>query len=97
LRRLLITQQCSVTQAAAQLCLHERTLNRRLREQGTSFRRKLDNIRYDLARYFLGETSMSLAKIAEALAYADATGFSRAFKRWSGVTPAQWRAGKTGG
>ena len=68
LRRLLITQQCSVTQAAAQLCLHERTLNRRLREQGTSFRRELDNIRYDLARYFLGETSMSLAKIAEALA-----------------------------
>ena len=90
----MLTQECSVARAAVQLRIHERTLNRRLRAQGTSFQRELDNTRHEMARYFLGETSMSLAKIAEALAYADTTAFSRAFKRWSGVTPTGWRAGK---
>lgn len=97
LRRLLVTNQCSAAQAATQLCMHERTLNRRLRERGTSFQRELDSIRYDLARHFLAETSMPLATIAEALAYADTTAFSRAFRRWSGATPAQWRGGKPKG
>jgi AraC-like DNA-binding protein len=91
LRSLLVNQQCSAPQAACRLRLHPRTLHRRLQTEGTSFQREFDAIRYAVAREFLADTAMPLAKIAEALDYADNTAFSRAFKRWSGVTPARWR------
>jgi AraC-like DNA-binding protein len=94
LRKSLVTRNSTVTDVAGQLCLHERTLNRRLREEGTSFRHELDDIRYEMARQLLAESSMSIAKIATKLNYADVSAFSRAFKRWTGITPAQWRAQK---
>jgi AraC-like DNA-binding protein len=43
-------------------------------------------------RQLLSESTMTLGQIATALDYADASAFSRAFKRWSGSTAAQWRA-----
>jgi AraC-like DNA-binding protein len=76
---------------ARQLGMHERTLNRRLQEEGTTFRRELENVRYELARQLLADTIVPLSKIAAALNYADATAFARAFKRWSGIPPAEWR------
>ena len=76
---------------ARQLGMHERTLNRRLREERTSFRRELESIRYQVARQLLADTRMPLSQIAAALDYADATAFIRAFKRWSGIPPAAWR------
>jgi AraC-like DNA-binding protein len=92
LRKMLVTQKTSIALVARQLGVHERTLNRRLRAEGTTFQRELEAIRYGTAQQLLGETAMSLAQVATALEYADASAFSRAFKRWSGVTPAQWRA-----
>jgi len=77
--------------------MHERTLNRRLRAEGTTFQRELEAVRYDTARQLLDETSMTLAQVAAALEYADTSAFSRAFKRWAGATPAQWRARAAGG
>ena len=71
--------------------MHERTLNRRLREEGMSFRHELDAIRYAMAQQYLGKSSMPLVRIATALNYADTSAFSRAFKRWAGMT-AQWRS-----
>jgi len=91
LRKSLVARQCTVTDLARQLHIHERTLNRRLREEGTSFRRELDAIRYEMARHFLVESAMPITRIARALNYADVSTFSRAFKRWAGMTPAQWR------
>jgi AraC-like DNA-binding protein len=90
-RQLLLAQRCSAAEAARLLGMHERTLDRRLAAEGTSFREVVDTMRYDIAKQLLGETSKSLAEIAAALDYADASAFSRAFKRWSGSTPAQWR------
>jgi AraC-like DNA-binding protein len=95
LRKSLATRKIAVTDIAKQLHMHERTLNRRLREEGTTFRRELEEIRYEVARQLLADTMMPLSKIATALNYADAAAFSRAFKRWSGTTPAQWRTGHT--
>ncbi len=92
LRKSLVAGNCSVTDVARQLCLHERTLNRRLQEEGTSFRNELDGIRYEMARHLLAESAMPIARIASTLNYADVSAFSRAFKRWTGITPAQWRA-----
>jgi len=92
LRQCLSTQKCSITDVARQLDMHERTLNRRLRAEGTTFRRELEEIRYGVAQRFLTEGAAPLAEIATVLDYADASAFSRAFKRWSGITPGEWRA-----
>jgi AraC-like DNA-binding protein len=91
LRKSVVTENCSVADAAKQLHMHERTLNRRLRDEGTTFRQLLDEIRCEVAKQLLAGSTMPLARIATALGYADASAFSRAFKRWSGSTPAQWR------
>lgn len=80
----------SLNEVARQLGLHERTLNRRLKAEGTTFHHELEAVRYAVARHLLSESAMSLSEIAMALGYADASAFNRAFRRWSGVTPRQW-------
>ncbi|MCP4285709.1 MAG: AraC family transcriptional regulator [Gammaproteobacteria bacterium] len=92
LRKSLSTQKNAVTEIAEKLGMHERTLNRRLREEGTSFRRELGEVRYELAQQLLTDNRILLSNIAGALGYADTTAFSRAFKQWSGITPTEWRA-----
>ena len=92
LRESMLAGQCTARNIAGKLCLHERTLNRRLHEQGTTFRREYENVRFELARQLLLETSMSVAKISAALKYSEASAFNHAFKRWTGETPAGWRA-----
>ena len=96
LRKTLGTQKLSIQLVARQLGMHERTLNRRLRAERTTFQRELGAVRYAAAQQLLDETAMTLAQVAAALEYADASAFSRAFKRWAGLTPAQWRARAAG-
>jgi AraC-like DNA-binding protein len=76
---------------AALFSVHPRTLNRRLRSCGTSFHELTDQCRFEIAQQLLENSSMQLTQIAATLNYADASAFSRAFRRWSGMTPAQWR------
>ena len=71
--------------------MHERTLNRRLRSEGTTFHRQLDAVRHEVSLQLLSNTAMRLAEIAATLGYADASAFVRAFRRWSGTTPEGWR------
>ena len=85
-------RECRVSGIAKQLGMHERTLNRRLQEEGTTFRQELQEIRFSIAKHLLAGTNMSLSKISEVLDYSDETAFSRAFKRWSASTPTEWRA-----
>jgi AraC-like DNA-binding protein len=91
LRKALLSRKCKTTDIARQLCIHERTLHRKLREEGTSFQHELNDTRYRMAQQLLAENTMPLAKIATILNYTDASTFNRAFKRWAGITPAQWR------
>ena len=91
LRKSLANQQGTATHIAARLGMHQHTLSRRLRAEGTSFRQELETSRYDLARQLLADSNASLPEIATALNYADSTAFSRAFKQWSGATPTEWR------
>jgi len=84
-------RRCSASQVAQQLGLHERTLNRRLLAEGTSFRQIRDEAVYGMSRQLLTATSMPLADVAAALGYAEASSFIRAFARWSGQPPRQWR------
>ena len=92
LRSLLVTGSGSLDQVAQLFSMHRRTLNRRLRASGTTFQRLVEEMRYEIARQLLEDTRMSVVEIAAALDYADASAFTRAFKRWSGVSSAAWRA-----
>jgi AraC-like DNA-binding protein len=91
LRRGLLTEQFAAHHIAGVFGLHERTLHRRLRAAGTSFRQELDQARMSVSEQLLGSTSLPVCDIANALGYADSSGFIRAFQRWCGTTPSSWR------
>lgn len=92
LRTLLITQRCSLEQVAQLFSMHRRTLNRRLEEQDCTFQGLVDEVRYEIVRQLLENTRLSMCQIAATLNYADASAFTRAFRRWSGTTPTAWRS-----
>jgi AraC-like DNA-binding protein len=81
----------SATDAASTLGVSERTLHRRLAEAGKNFGQIVDGLREERARYLLRHSSLSLAQLAELLGFAEAASFSRAFKRWTGLSPRIFR------
>ena len=76
---------------AAQLGMSERTLQRRLREEGTTYQEILENTRHYLARELLRNTALSLTDVAVQLGFAEPSAFYRAFRKWEGTTPGQYR------
>ncbi|WP_237216560.1 AraC family transcriptional regulator [Falsiroseomonas oryziterrae] len=76
---------------AASLGIHPRTLERRLREEGLSFRSLQSRLQLDVACRLLRDTRMSVAAISEALGYCDPSAFGKWFRRAAGATPAHWR------
>ncbi|CBL46170.1 Transcriptional regulator, AraC family [gamma proteobacterium HdN1] len=68
-----------------------RTFKRRLQQLGTSFQEILDDIRKDQAIDYLRHTNKPIDEIAALLGYNDPSNFGRAFKRWTGKTPSQYR------
>ncbi len=91
LRTAVLAHRAGADQVASLFSMHSRTLNRRLQAFGTSFQKLADEARYEIARQMLGKSEIALSEIAAALDYADASAFTRAFRRWSGTTPAEWR------
>ncbi|MCX4242536.1 AraC family transcriptional regulator ligand-binding domain-containing protein [Paraliomyxa miuraensis] len=75
-------------QAAAALGQSPRSLRRRLADEGTSFQAVVDQVRRNLAEAWLAVPGTPVAAVAEALGYADAAAFRRAFRRWTGTSPA---------
>jgi AraC-like DNA-binding protein len=78
-------------ETARALCMSERTLQRRLEDEGTSFHDLLDETRRELAEQYLGRLHLSLAEAAYLLGFADQSSFSRACKRWFELSPGQYR------
>jgi AraC-like DNA-binding protein len=78
-------------QVASELRLSERTLQRRLQEEATSFLQLLDDTRRELAEQYLGRLQLSLAQAAYLLGFADQRSFFRACKRWFKLSPGQYR------
>lgn len=78
-------------QAARALGISERTLARRLQAQGSSYEGLLDGVRREQALQALADATRPIGDIAQALGFAEASTFYRAFRRWTGMTPVQWR------
>jgi len=91
LRTGLLADHGSEDKVATLLSTHSRTMHRRLAASGTNFRALVDECRYEIARQMLEGTDAGVGRIADMLDYADTSAFARAFRRWSGTTPAQWR------
>jgi len=83
--------QVSDEAIAAALHMTSRTLHRRLRQDGLSFRGLLKEIRQDLAEQYIRDDSLTLTEISFLLGFAEMSSFSRAFKKWHGVPPSAAR------
>ncbi|MGY2224661.1 AraC family transcriptional regulator [Pseudomonas gingeri] len=78
-------------EVAARLKLPTWTLRRKLAEEGTQFRAILNDTRRDLAMTYIRDTELAFGEIAYLLGFASAEAFQRAFKRWNGQTPGEFR------
>ena len=77
---------------AGLLGLSIRSLQRRLKEQGTSYAEVLRDTRRELAMSYLKQPQCSVAEVAFLLGFEDASAFARAFRTWTGVSPSEFRA-----
>jgi AraC-like DNA-binding protein len=95
LRRLLAEDlsngEASLESLAPRLHMSARTLHRRLEQEGTNFRRVLAEVRHELAVQHLLERRMAIGEIAFLLGFSEVSAFHRAFKRWTGCTPREYR------
>ncbi len=76
---------------AAELNMSSKTLERRLAEKGTTFSALLEDIRSGLAKRYLSDTDLRLDQIAYLTGYSEPAALVRAFKRWTGTTPMQYK------
>jgi AraC-like DNA-binding protein len=91
LRSAIVTGDCSEDEIAALFSMRSHTLSRRLEGAGTSFHELVGECRFEIARQMLENTPLSVSQIGSSLGYSRASSFIRAFRRWSGTTPGQWR------
>ena len=81
----------SVESTAQALHMTSRTLQRRLTRQHCSHQVLVDEVRAQLAQSYLAEPSVSIAEVAFLLGFSEQSSFSRAFRRWTSITPAEFR------
>jgi AraC-like DNA-binding protein len=91
LRSTLITSHNSEEYIAGLFSMRSHTFSRRLETFGTSFHELVDECRFEIAREMLRNTSLSVGEISASMGYSRASSFIRAFRRWSRVTPGEWR------
>lgn len=96
LRSLLLMDRGKMDDVAVRLGLNPRAMRRRLRREGTTFEAIKDEVRYAAARELLMLGSLGVTDIAITLGYASASSFVHAFRRWSGMSPGQWRQSENG-
>lgn len=86
--------EVSADYVSRRLNLSKRTLQRKLKEEGTNFQALLDQTRAELAMTYLRDQKLSAKEISYLLAYRDPNSFYRAFQDWTGMTPAEARASR---
>ncbi len=76
---------------ASQLNRSKRTLRRHLLEQGSSYQKLVDEVRFEMAKQYLLATHISIHELSYLLGFSDPSNFGRAFKKWSGISPKAYR------
>lgn len=94
LSRTLCDGKPSLAQVATQLAVSRRSLQGKLKEEGTTYQAVLDRVRRELATACLGDNTMSLAEIAFLLGFSDQSAFNHAFRKWTGDSPLRFRESK---
>lgn len=85
-------EKAAIDRIARKLETSPRNLQNRLKKEGVTFQKLLDDIRKEQAVYFLEKEKMPISEIAFLLGYSEQSVFSRSFKRWFGVTPGRYRS-----
>jgi AraC-like DNA-binding protein len=90
--QLVLAGALSSASVAGLFAISERALRLRLHANGTNLHAIVETTRHALAKQLMQDTRLSLAEVAAALGYAGPSGFSRAFRNWTGMSPRQWRS-----
>lgn len=92
LKRFLAGRRPRVEDAARELRVSIRTLQRRLLEEGITFHNLVEETRREMSHHYLRQSSLELIDTAYLLGYEDPNSFIRAFHRWEGTSPGEWRS-----
>jgi AraC-like DNA-binding protein len=96
LRRHLDSEMPSLEEVGKSLGITPQTLRRRLQEQGQGYQAIKDDLRRDAAIEYLARPNLTLIEIANRLGFSEASTFHRAFKKWTGVAPGEYRQSRLG-
>jgi AraC-like DNA-binding protein len=86
----------SIDAVATRLAVSKRSLQRQLAEESVGFQEVLSEVRQALARHYLSRTDISAGEISWLLGFQESNSFIRAFRGWTGTTPAAYRQGRAG-
>ena len=92
LKRLLAGQKPRLEDLAVELRVSNRTFQRRLLEEGITFHDLVEEARREMAQHYLRQPSLELNETAYLLGYEDPNSFIRAFHKWEGTSPGEWRS-----
>lgn len=91
LRRRLTAGRPDIRSVANELAMSERSLQRKLTDEGLTFQNLLSETRHQLALEYLADPTLAIIEVAFMLGYEDQNSFFRAFRQWEAITPAAWR------
>lgn len=91
MKRSLAAGRPDIQVVASELGMSDRTLQRRLTDEGTNFKQLLNLARREQAQLYLSDPSIDLKEVAFLLGYEEQNSFYRAFRSWEGDTPSNWR------
>jgi AraC-like DNA-binding protein len=87
-----LPQVLEMPAAASAVGISERSLRRRLEDEGSSYSQLVEEAKLELSRRLLGDPRLPIKQVAGELGFADVRSFHRAFKRWTGLTPVEFRS-----
>ena len=90
-RKQLIVGTARMDDVAAAFGMHRRTLDRHLQKHGLQYGELMASVEEEIARQLLRETNLQVQQVAESLRYSSAANFATAFRRWTGMTPSEYR------
>jgi AraC-like DNA-binding protein len=87
---------CSIEAVAQRLAVSKRSLQRQLADESVGFQEVLSGVRQELALHYLSRTDISAGEISWLLGFQESNSFIRAFRSWTGTTPAAYRQQRVG-